>query len=186
MARSIPRQSSSALTAKSTGAENAHNSSNLTNKIRKYTKTLSYEISVRVKGTTLPILVRVLKSIDYWKAWFLTLCSSLHTRTSMRNKQQKFAQEKLSCKPRPFGLSVSRNLKPTIWCFWAVNRSSRRQEQCHSVFIVANRMPCFVATAPNMCYELLAPTFLKSWIRPWLVCRNDLDLKWPPQSMYCV
>ena len=41
---------------------------------------------------------------------------------------------------------------------WAVNGSSRRQEQCHSVFIVANRMPCFVATALNMChvfYELL-------------------------------
>ena len=67
---------------------------------------LSYEISVRVKGTTLPILVRVLTSIDYWKAWFLTLCSSLHTR----NKQQKFAQEKLLCKPCSFGLSVSRNL----------------------------------------------------------------------------
>ena len=61
-------------------------------------KTLSYEISAHVKGTTLPILVRVLASINYWKVWFLTLCSSLHTR----NKQQKFAQGKLSCKPRPF------------------------------------------------------------------------------------
>ena len=110
---SIPRQSFSALTAKSTGAKNAHNSSNLTNKIRKYTKTLSYEISARVKGTTLPILVRVLTSIDYWKAWFLTLCSSLHMRMSTRNKQQKFAQEKLLHKPRPFGLLVSRNLKST-------------------------------------------------------------------------
>ena len=74
-------------------------------------KTLSYEISARVKGTTLPILVPVLTSIDYRKAWFLTLCSSLHTRTSTRNKQQKLAQEKLLHKPRPFGLSVSRNLK---------------------------------------------------------------------------
>ena len=56
---------STALIAKSTGAKNAHNSSNLTNKIGKYMKTLSYEISVRMKGTTLPILVRVLTSIDY-------------------------------------------------------------------------------------------------------------------------
>ena len=31
----------------------------------KYTKTLSFEISARVKGTTLPILVQVLTSIDY-------------------------------------------------------------------------------------------------------------------------
>ena len=83
MAQSIPRQSSSALTAKRTGAKNAHNSLNLTNKIGKYTRTLSYKISVRVKGTTLPILVQVLA---------------------------KFAQEKLLHKPRPFGLSVSRNL----------------------------------------------------------------------------
>ena len=39
--------------------------------------TLSYEISACVKGTctTLPILVWVQTSIDYWKAWFLTLCS---------------------------------------------------------------------------------------------------------------
>ena len=44
---------------------NAHNSSNLTNKIGKYTKTLSYEIYARVKGTTLPIHVLVLASIIY-------------------------------------------------------------------------------------------------------------------------
>ena len=75
------------------------------------TLSLSYKISACMKGTTLPILVRVLTSIDYWKAWFLTLCSSLHTRTSTRNKQQKFAQEKLLRKPHPFGLSVSHNLK---------------------------------------------------------------------------
>ena len=68
---------------------------------------LSYEISARMKGTTLPILVQVLTSIDYWKAWFLTLCSSLH----MRNKQQKLVQEKLLHKPGPFELSVSCNLK---------------------------------------------------------------------------
>ena len=58
-------QSSRALTAKSTGAKSAHNSSNLINKIGKDTKTPLYEISARVKGTTLLILVRVLASIDY-------------------------------------------------------------------------------------------------------------------------
>ena len=47
-------------------------------------------------STTLPILVRVLKSIDYWKAWFLTLCLNLHTRTSTRNKQQKLLKK--SCR----------------------------------------------------------------------------------------
>ena len=59
-----------------------------------------------MKCTSLPILVRVLTSIDYWKAWFFMLCLSLHAR----NKQQKFAQEKPLCKPCPFWLSVSRNL----------------------------------------------------------------------------
>ena len=33
----------------------------------------------------------------------------------MRNKQQKFAQEKLLCKPCPFGLSVSRNLNHVLY-----------------------------------------------------------------------
>ena len=45
----------SALTAKSTGAKNAHNSLNLTAKIGKYTRL--YHIFAHVKGTTLPILV---------------------------------------------------------------------------------------------------------------------------------
>ena len=38
------------------------------------------------------------------------LCLSLHTRS----KQQKLAQEKLLCKPRPFGLLVSHNLKNSL------------------------------------------------------------------------
>ena len=43
----IPRQSSSALTAKSTGDKNAHNSSNQTNKIQKYMKTIVRDLFVR-------------------------------------------------------------------------------------------------------------------------------------------
>ena len=97
-ASSIPWQISSALTAKSTVLI-MHTTLQIWQiKSEVYTKTISYEISACVKSTTLPILVRVLASINYWKVWFLTLCSSLHTR----NKQQKFAQGKLSCKPRPF------------------------------------------------------------------------------------
>ena len=47
LARSIPQQSSSALTAKSTDAENAHSSSNLTNKIGKYMKTIVRDLCAR-------------------------------------------------------------------------------------------------------------------------------------------
>ena len=65
-----------------------------------------------MKGTTLPILVWVLASINYWKVWFLTLCSSIHTR----NKQQKFAQEKLSHKPCPFGCLYPVTLIPIYLC----------------------------------------------------------------------
>ena len=50
---------------KSTGAKNVHISSNLATKMGKYMKTLSLEISVHMKNTTLPYLVWVLTFIDY-------------------------------------------------------------------------------------------------------------------------
>ena len=58
----------------------------------------SYEISACMKGTTLTIL-QVLTSINYWKAWFLTLCSSIHTR----NKQQSLLKKSCRASHAPLG-----------------------------------------------------------------------------------
>ena len=101
-AQSIPWQSSSALTAKSTGAKNAQNSSNLTNKVGKYMKTIIRDLCVRESYNSADSCSG---TCIYWllKGMVLNVVlKSTHESTS--NKIL------LLRKPRPFGLSISRNL----------------------------------------------------------------------------
>ena len=106
------QQSFNALTANSTGAKNAHNSSNLTNKIGKYTKTIVQDFCARQRYNSADSC----SGTDIYQL-LKGMVLNVVLKSTHEKQAAKFAQEKLLRKPRPFGLSASRNFKANAQWF---------------------------------------------------------------------